>query len=74
MINNPFVLTDHMYSRRPEKLNMELGVNNSSSATKKLQSMGYDSVILTYDNSEFGGEEDFIEICVFSPLNIKIIK
>lgn len=72
-VKNPYILTDHMYSRRPERLNQELQTRSSRETTKKLSDMGYDSVILTYDNSEFGGDEMFIEICVFNPSDIKIV-
>lgn len=73
-IKYPYILTDYTYSRSPNKLMNNLGVPNSTGVTKKLIEMGYDSVLLIYDNSEFGGLDDFMEICVFDPSKIQIIK
>lgn len=72
-LKNPYVLTDHMYSRQPERLNKEMGTFNSRLTTKKLKELGHDGVMLTYDNSEFGGPDDFVEVCVFDPQQIKIL-
>lgn len=72
-INNPYILTDFRYSYQPLRLNNELETFNSKATTKKLKEMGYDSVMLNYDNTEFNGPEDFIEVCVFNPEQIKIL-
>ena len=69
-VENPLVLKDELYSRRPEKLAQDLDVSNSRGVTKKLKEKGYDSVMLTYD--ENWGK--FIEICVFDPSNIKVLR
>lgn len=71
-LNKPYILTDSSYSRSPNKLAKELGVNNSGDVRFKLMKEGYDSVMLKYDdNSEEGGI--FTEVCVFEPESIKII-
>lgn len=75
-IKNPYIITDYVYSRSPEKLANDLGVNNSREITSKLIKEGYDSVILTYSDNGYtkDGEYDkFIEICVFEPNNIRVI-
>ncbi len=72
-INNPYVLTDYLYSTRPEKLNDELGTHNAKQTTKKLIEMGYDSVVLTYIDESRSWLDYFIEVCVFNPENLKII-
>lgn len=77
-IKNPYIITDSIYSRRPDKLREEFNANNSTELTKKLKDLGYDSVMLktedgTYDkNNEL--QEYFYEICVFDITNIKVIK
>lgn len=76
-VNNPYIVTDYVYSRSPEKLANDLGVNNSREITSKLIKEGYDSVILTYSDKGYtkDGEYDkFIEICVFNPNNVEVIK
>ena len=75
-IKNPYIVTDFIYSRSPEKLANDLGVNNAWQITSKLIKEGYDSVILTYPDKGYtkDGEYDkFIEICVFDPNNIEPI-
>lgn len=75
-IKNPYIITDFIYSRSPEKLANDLGVNNSREITSKLIKEGYDSVILTYSDKGYtkDGEYDkFIEICVFDPNNVEVI-
>ena len=72
-LNNPYILEDSIYSRRPEKLNNELGTNNSRETTNKLKQMGYDSVILKYKDEERTWLDNFIEVCVFNSSDIKII-
>lgn len=73
-IKNPYVLTDYIYSTRPQKLNNELNSNNSKDTTKKLQNMGYDSVLLKYKDNDISWLDEFIEVCVFNPSNIYILK
>lgn len=73
-LNNPYILTDYQYSTRPQKLNNELSANNSSETTKKLKDMGYDSVILKYKDETRSWLDEFIEVCVFNPSSIKILK
>ncbi len=72
ILKKPYILTDALYSSRPQKFNNELGVNNASEARVKLMKEGYDSVILKYPDEE---EESgvFIEVCVFEPHNIEIL-
>lgn len=75
-INNPYIITDFIYSRSPEKLANDLGVENAREITSKLIKEGYDSVILTYPDKGYtkDGEYDkFIEICVFDPNNVEVI-
>ena len=69
-IKNPYILTNQQYSTRPLKLKNKLKANNSTEVTDKLKSFGYDSVILTYLESE----ERQYEVCVFNPNDIQIVK
>lgn len=71
-ISNSYILEDYLYSISPLKLMNKLGVDNSRGITKKLIDDGYDSVMLRYNDGEWYG--DFIELCVFNPSDIKIIK
>jgi len=73
-LNNPYVLTDYLYSIRPEKLNDELGTHNGKQTTKKLTEMGYDSTMLKYSDEDRSWLDYFIEVCVFNPANVKILK
>lgn len=72
-LNNPYILEDYTYSTRPQKLNNELVTNNSRETTNKLKELGYDSVVLKYKDETRTWLDEFIEICVFNPSNIKII-
>ena len=72
-LDNPYILKDSLYQTRPLKLMNDLGVNNSRDVTMKLRSDGYDSIILTYDDSDIDSGV-FYEVCVFDPSKIKIIK
>lgn len=71
-IENPYILTDPLYSRRPVKLKNELNVNTAKEITTKLKNNNYDSVLLKYPDDNFWMNE-FIELNVFNPTNIKII-
>ena len=73
-LKNPYIIRDSIYQRRPNKLKEELGVKNSKQVTLKLKEMGYDSVMLTYENSDFSDSESFVEVCVFDPNQIEIVK
>ena len=68
-LENPYILKEFSYSTRPEKLIKELGVNNSREVTNKLKEIGYDSVLLTYEDNG-----TFIEVCVFDTSKVKILK
>ena len=68
-IMNPYILTDYIYSRSPNKLANDLGVSNPYEITKKLKSMGYDSVMLKYADSDIENGI-FIELCIFDTKNI----
>lgn len=72
-LNNPYVLTDYLYSSRPLKLANELGVSNAGGVSNKLTQMGYDGVILKYKDDEKTWLGDFIELCVFNTSNITIL-
>lgn len=72
ILKNPYVLTDEIYSRRPQLLNNQLGTHNSIATTKKLKELGYDSVILEYRDETRSWLDTFIEVCVFDPSNVKI--
>ena len=69
-LNNPYILTEYAYSINPTKLIRNLEVFNSNQVTSKLEKMGYDGVLLTYeeDNGDI-----FYEVCVFNTSSIKII-
>lgn len=69
---NPFIVDDYKYSTSPNKLMNELGVVNSKGITNKLMNSGHDSVMLKYPDDRSWMDE-FIEVCVFNPSNIKII-
>jgi hypothetical protein len=79
-IENPYILNNWYYSSRPLKLMKELGVNNSSEIAEKLKSMGYDSVLLKYEDSDIDLDEDidyngnFIELCVFDSDKIETVE
>lgn len=70
-IENPYILTDSLYSTRPVKLKDELNANTAKDITIKLKNNGYDSVLLKYPDDSWLNE--FIELNVFNPNNIKII-
>lgn len=70
-IENPYILTDSLYSTRPVKLRDELNVKNAKEITAKLKNNNYDSVLLKYIDADFSMNE-FIELNVFNPTNIKI--
>ena len=75
-IKNPYIITDYVYSRSPEKLANDLGVTNSREITSKLIKEGYDSVILTYPDKGYSKDDEydkFIEICVFNPNDVEIV-
>ncbi len=69
----PYIITDEIYSKNPEKLAKELGVENSREISLKLIEEGYDCVILTYKESSLP-DGIFIEVCVFEPKVIKIVR
>lgn len=69
-IRNPFILTDEIYQRRPDKLKNELKVNTASDVTHLLVNKGHDSIILTYQDSGL----QFVEICVFKVDTVNIIR
>lgn len=73
-LKKPYILEDYSYSTKPEKLNNELGTNNSKETTNKLKENGYDSVILKYKDETRSWLDEFIEVCVFNTSNIKILK
>lgn len=72
-VKNPLILTDYLYSQRPLKLLNEYDAANSTNLTDILVNEGYDSVILTYEDEDIHMRK-FIELCVFEPRKIKIIK
>lgn len=72
-LKNPYVLNEEEYSRRPNRLISELGVNNSKEVTNKLKELGYDGIILTYPDT-YLESGIFFEVCVFDVDTIEIIK
>ena len=71
-LKNPYILKDYSYSTSPNKLAEELNVNSAKGISATLMKAGYDSVLLTY--SDDFKEEKFIELCVFNPSDVKILK
>lgn len=72
-VKSPYVLKDFKYSITPNKLSNELNADNAKDITEKLIKMGYDSVLLTYEDLELESDM-FIELCVFDIKNIEIKK
>lgn len=72
-INKPYILTNFLYSIKPEKLRNELKVNSSREITNKLKNTGYNSVLLEYFDDTRSRLDKFIEINVFNPNDITII-
>jgi len=70
-LNNPLILTDDNYSRNPNRLRREYEVKTAKELTNKLRSLGYDSVVLRYDDEDTYDME-FQEVLVFDVDNIII--
>jgi len=70
---NPYVLDDFGPFHKPDQLSKKLNVHNSREITSKLKQMGHDSVLLSYE-TDYGENEIFIEVCVFDPKQVKILK
>lgn len=69
-LKNPLILNDIKYNR-PLMLKNEYNVHTAKDLTTKLVSLGYDGVVLCYD--EYDNGHLFYEVCVFNPTCIKII-
>lgn len=72
-VDHPYVIKGYDYSKKPNKLSNELGVDSAYGITLKLKKQGFDSVLLMYEDKDMEGGM-FYELCVFDPENVVINK